>query len=304
MAWNTLGAAFAACYLIPFKAAMATGASPAELVLPMLLAAALASALLDIGSRGLGGRLRSLFAPPSRTTLFVVVLVALASALGNEAVIRSLELLHPGIASVTLRTQVIFVALGGMFLLGERVGIRFVIGTGLALVGIVFLRGGVVVDGAGVPLAGIAWAVVGAVSFGSIQIIIRRFIRTIDKLQVNSIRLWLAALLVALIPGRLGGLADLDLHLWALVATSALAGPVASRLCLMRALETLPAAHATLGLVMAPFFAFLLAGLVLGTWPGPIELLGSLVILAAVALPVSELKRAADAAAAAPEGSG
>ena len=44
-------------------------------------------------------------------------------------------------------------------------------------------------------------------------------------------------------------------------------------------------------LFLAPVFAYVLAGIVFGAWPGALELLGSLVILVAVALPITELMR-------------
>jgi drug/metabolite transporter (DMT)-like permease len=288
--WSGLGAAFAAGYLVPYKAAVAD-VGPEGLVLPMLLAAAFLNTWLD-GLQRLRHR-RTGDAKPWRwdaVTLVVVVLLGTAAALGNEAVCQALVWLNPGLVSVTLRTQVIFVALGGLLLLREHLGLRFWIGLVLALGGYVYLQGQL--DMArGASLVGIAWAVVAAAVFGSMQVVIRRTIHRIDLLQVNTLRLWLAAALVALVPGRVSALFDLDGRIWGLAATAALCGPVLSRLCLMRALRTLPAAHATLALFMAPVFAYLLTGLVLGTWPGVTEVVGALVILAAIALPVTELTR-------------
>jgi drug/metabolite transporter (DMT)-like permease len=44
---------------------------------------------------------------------------------------------------------------------------------------------------------------------------------------------------------------------------------------------------------MAPVFAYLLTGLILGTWPGSAEILGSLIILAAIALALPGIHRSA-----------
>lgn len=290
--WSGLGAAFAAGYLVPYKAALAD-VGPAGVVLPMLLAAA----LLSTGLEGLV-RLRGLTlqkAKPWRwdaVTLIVALLLGSAAALGNEAVCQALVWLNPGLVSVTLRAQVVFVAIGGLVLLREPLGVRFWIGLGVALGGYVYLQGRLDVGGnEGVWGVGIAWAVTAAAAFGFIQVVIRRTIHRIDLLQVNTLRLWLAAALVALVPGRVVALWTLDARIWAFAAAAALCGPVLSRLCLMRALRTLPAAHATLALFMAPVFAYLLTGLLLGTWPTIPELVGSGVILAAIALPVTELTR-------------
>ena len=58
----------------------------------------------------------------------VVLLLGSASAVGNEAVCQALVWLSPGLVSVTLRTQVFFVTLGGMLLLGERVAAYQLVG--------------------------------------------------------------------------------------------------------------------------------------------------------------------------------
>ncbi len=288
--WSGLGAAFAAGYLVPYKAAVSE-VGPAGLVLPMLLAAALLNTGIEVG-----GRLRRLAAGEAgpwrwdAVTLVVALLLGGASALGNEAVCQALVTLSPGLVSVTLRTQVIFVAIGGLLLLREPLGVRFWIGLVLALGGYVFLQGRLEVAG-GLSGAGIAWAVAAAAGFGSMQVVVRRTVHRIDPLQVNSLRLWLAAGLIALLPGRVTTLFTLDGRTWLLACTAALCGPVLSRLCLMRALRTLPAAHATLALFLAPVFAYLLTGLLLGSWPGATELLGALFILVAIALPVTELTR-------------
>jgi drug/metabolite transporter (DMT)-like permease len=288
--WSGLGAAFAAGYLVPYKAAVVE-VGPEGLVLPMLLAAALLSTGLD-GIERLWHQRRGEAKPWQwdGVTLIVVLLLGVASALGNEAVCQALVDLNPGIVSVTLRTQVIFVAIGGLLVLREPLSGRFWIGLGVALAGYVYLQRQLDVDG-GVSALGIAWAVVGAAAFGSMQVVIRRAIHRIDLLQVNTLRLWLAAGLVALLPGRVAALSGLPGRIWAFAATAALCGPVLSRLCLMRALRTLPAAHATLALFSAPVFAYLLTGLLLGAWPSAAEIVGSLVILLAIALPVTELTR-------------
>jgi drug/metabolite transporter (DMT)-like permease len=300
--WSGLGSSLAAGYLIPYKAAAAE-VGPAGLVLPMLLAASVINTVVDgvaqvrlrararSGADG-GGSARSAGAWKwDRTTWLVALVLGAASATGNEAVCRALLSINPGLVSVIIRTQVIFVAFGGLLLLREKVGPRFWIGVALALGGYLLLQGTVGTAG-GVNPAGVAWAVLAAAGFAAMQLVVRPNVERIHPLQVNTMRLWMAAAMVALLPGRLGTVAQVGAHIWALAATAALCGPVLSRLSLMRALRYLPAAHATLALFTAPVFAYVLAGLVFGDWPGLLELLGGLVILAAVALPVPELARA------------
>lgn len=287
--FTALGAALAAGYLIPYKAATLQ-VGPAGVVLPMLLAAAVISTVLD-------GVQRILWKPgpsagpsrcASRATLVVALILGSASALSNEAVSQALQWLEPGFVSVTLRTQVLFVALGGLLLLRESLGPRFWVGVVLALGAYAFLQG--TLEGSeAVAWQGLVWALVAAVGFASMQLSVRAAVHRIDALRVNTLRLWMAVGLVALVPGRLGALPEISAEIWALAALAALCGPVLSRLSLMRALRYLPAAHATLALLLGPVFTYLLAGLVFGTWPNALEILGATVILLAVALPVTEL---------------
>ncbi len=286
--WSAGAAAFVAGYLVPYKIAAAE-VGPEGFVLPMLLCAALINTAIDT-TRHWGS---SQAAPWrwDRLTAVVALLLGASSALGNEAACRALVWIDPGLVSVSLRTQVIFVALGGMLLLGERVSLRFWFGAGVVIGGFALL-GWVHGMERGISMTGVAWAVTAAAGFAVMQVVVRRTITRINPLQVNTLRLWLAVLLLLLLPGRLAPVAELDLRLWLLAGTAALFGPVLSRLCLMQALRYLPAAYATLALFVAPLFAYGLAGLVLGSWPGYLELAGGALILLGVALPIFEIARA------------
>ncbi len=276
------GAFFAAVYLIPYKAA--TELAPAEqVVLPMLLVAALLNTLPLLPlpwSRG--PRLRW----PTSLSLGVSGMLGLISCLGNEAVARALAHIAPGITAVVLRTQVVFVALGARLVLREPTTARFWIGVALALGGMAMLRWSG--SASALTVWGMTWALVGASSFGSYQVVVRRFIHQIDPLLVNTLRLWMAAALLALLPGRVASLADASANLWALCAGAALAGPILSRLLLMSALRHIPAALSSLALFSQPVFAYLLAAPVFGVHPGALELAGCAVVLCGIALPAME----------------
>jgi drug/metabolite transporter (DMT)-like permease len=281
-----LGALLGAGYLITFK--FATRLAPAEiLVLPMLLCAA----ALNTGMSGLGIGQSKKGSGTWRVELLVALLLGAFSALGNEAMAQALALVSPGIAAVFLRTQVLFVALGGWWLLAERVSVRFWIGTGVAMGGFVLLKwipGGQT----SISVAGALWALIAALAFASMQVLVRRTIHRINPVRVNGLRLWFAVLIMACIPGRISALTQAGGMLWGLMAATALLGPVLSRIFLMLGLRTLTAALSTLVLFTGPLFAFLLAGAVFGTWPGLAESLASMVILAGVSLPVLEWVRA------------
>ncbi len=278
---NVLGAFWGAFYLIPYKAAVQE-MSPEMLVLPMLLCAAgLNTFYVLLVQRANPWQLDG-------TALWVGLLLGVFSALGNEAMAHALVRVDPGLAAVLLRVQVFIVAAGGYLFLGEKVTLRFWLGVFLAMIGFVILTGAFT-DIKGASLAGMAWVVLAALMFASMQILIRKTIKRIDPLVVNSLRLWIACLLMACVPGRPTLLLEAPPLLWFYAAAAALLGPVISRIFLMLALRHVKVAVSTLILFSAPVFAFALAGLFFQKWPGLLEVIGSLVILAGIGLPVLEM---------------
>lgn len=281
---TAIGAFWGAAYLIPYKVA-AVQAGAARLVLPLLLiAAAFNTAVLVVRSRPSSWRI-------SRRSLLVALVMGLCAALGNEAAAQALTAISPGVAAVMLRSQVLLVALGGIWLLGEHLSRRFWLGTFLALAGFGLMQGDLFGE-QGPPVVGMAWVLLAAGCFAVIQLVTRKVIAEIDIVFVNSARLWIAAAAVACVPGRVDLLAQTDGRIWLLVGAAAVCGPVLSRSFMMLALRHIPVALATLVLFAGPVFAFVLAGLVLGDWPSLLELLGSAVILVGIALPVLEMARA------------
>ena len=277
----TIMAAFwGAAYLIPYKAA--ADQVPVEyLVLPTLFFAAVLNTLVILFYKP-----RFLFRI-NQFSFGVAILLGIFSALGNEAMAHALAWIEPGVASVLLRTQVIYVTVGGWWLLREKMTYRFWIGAAIAFGGVLLLQQNSpdIVSGS---IKGILWALLAALSFASMQVLVRKTVHRIDPLMVNGLRLWLAALVVACIPGRVNLLPQTDYKIWLLTGSAALFGPVIGRIFLMLALRTIPAALSTLVLFVSPVFAFLLGGSILGYWPGTGECLGCVVILIGISLPVAE----------------
>lgn len=288
------GAFFAAVYLLPYKAA--TRLAPADqVVLPMLLVAALLNSLPLLLGHASHSRQKREGHQSIGLSLMAAALLGVFSCLGNEAVARALALVAPGITAVVLRTQVVFVALGGRLLLQEKISARFWIGAGLALGGMAILR--LSGDAPAVTFWGLIWALVAAASFGAMQVTVRRTIHRIDPMLVNTLRLWLASALLAMLPGRAAGLTTASASVWALTAAAALAGPVISRLLLMAALRHIPAAMSSLALFTQPVFAYMLAAPLFGVLPGSLEVAGCGVVLCGIALPVLEHLRQRDTGA-------
>lgn len=75
---------------------------------------------------------------------------------------RSILLVGPGLATLLGNSQVFFMALAGVLLFGERVGLRFFTGIGLAFVGLSVMLGG---DWSALP-AGYRWGVLAGLGTG------------------------------------------------------------------------------------------------------------------------------------------
>lgn len=283
-----LGGAFAAAaFLIPYKAAGAR--APREVVvMAMLVAAAVLNSMAVLGGsvRFGGARRRAGPGRSARLVALVSLVLAALTAVGNMASAEALARIDAGLTSVAQQTQVLFVAGAAALFLGERITVRFVVGAAIALAGFAVMR---VPGGGAVHLGGIAWAVLSALCFGSMQVITRQVIHRIDPVPVNAIRLWLSVAMLACLPGRLPALTTLDARDWALAAAAAFLGPFLGRISFMYAVRHIAASHSILLGLASPVFAFGLGYLAFGTVPGVFEVVGGTLILAGIVLPVLEL---------------
>lgn len=278
----TWSAFLAATFFIPYKAA--TDHAAADFVVIGLLGpAAMFNTIAAIGSQRGALRVR-------RVELALAAAIAILTVTGNVAMTEALSRAGAGITSVVMQTQVFFVAAIGWLLLGEAVTLRFAIGTGIALGGFAVMR----LPGAGgdaVSVAGMLWAVGGALSFGTVHVITRKYIHRIEVVTVNALRLWMAVAVLMCLPGRAAGVFDMPAIAWYLAAGAAFLGPFGARLCIMFAVRHIAASHAALFGLTTPVFAFVLEMLILGGMPSLAEVAGGALILAGVSLPVLELAR-------------
>lgn|GEM_PF-1499373 len=275
-------AAFAAVFLVSYKAA--SRAAPTHAVVLAMLAGALvfnlATALWQ--SRG---RVRL-----DRVTLATAAALALLTITGNYGMSRALSLLDAGVTSALVQSQLLIVAALSWIFLGDRVSARYGIGAAIALGGFVIMRIPLG-DSPPIDMAGVGWAMVPSASFGSMLVITRGVVHRVDLVGVNAMRLVLAVVALALVPGHAADALALEPAQWAQVLLAAAAGPFVSRLMLMFALRSISASHSKLVTLTAPVFAFALGFLVFGTIPSAREALGSALIIAGVVLPVLELAR-------------
>lgn len=278
LAFSLAGAACSALYLFPYKRAAAF--APADVLAFALLAvaAALTTAFAIGEAKGPASTPRR-----GRRVLWATsALLAVVTISGNWCGAQAVARLEPAVASVLLRTEVVFVGGLAALLLGERLTPALGLGALTALLGLAVMRWPLRLDAAG---AGAAWALGAAASFGLMQVITRRVISRISPLAVNALRLWLAVALLALVPGTLRGALAAGPYFWGCVAVAALFGPFLGRLCIMYSLRSLKAAHSSLLLLMAPVLAFLIGYIGWGTTPTVLEVSGGALMLVGIALP-------------------
>jgi probable blue pigment (indigoidine) exporter len=247
----------------------------------VVLAMVIASAALN--TLVVAGQLRRVRL--DRVTLKVSFALAVCTVGGNLAVLYALHTLHPAIVSVTTHIQVLFVVALAWPLLGERPSARFAVGTLIALGGFVLMRVGELGDGT-VTTIGLLWGLLASTMWAVMAVITRRYAMVIRPVVVNSLRLWLAAIALACMPGVATSLTASSPRVWLYAAAAGLAGPVLSRVTLMYSLRYATASTVTLIGLVGPVMAFALGLLAFGTMPGTIELLGGVIVVSGVALPI------------------
>lgn len=278
LAFSFAGALCSALYLFPYKRAAAFAPAHALAFALLLVAALLTSAVAAAEAS------RSSRAPhhPRRVLWLTSALLAAVTISGNWCGAQAVAQLEPAVASVLLRTEVVFVGGLAALLLGERLTPALGLGALTALLGLVVMRWPLHLD---TPGEGAAWALGAAASFALMQVVTRRVIERISPLAVNAVRLWLAVALLGLVPGALRGALTAGPHFWGFVSAAALFGPFLGRLCIMYSLRTLRAAHSALLLLLAPVLAFVIGYVGWGTLPTRSEVGGGALMLVGIALP-------------------
>ena len=275
-----IGAAFwAAAFLIPYKQAAAL-AEPQSVAFAMLACAAVLNTVLSLfaGSAGHPGILRA-----SKATWKTGAGLAILATIGNVCSARALSVLEPATVSVLLRSEVVFVGGFAALVLSEKLTLDFAGGAALALAGLWVVRAPGAIDGSEL---GLLYALGAAACFGAMHVLVRRVAQRVPLVQVNGLRLWLCAVLLAAIPGVVSGALKAPGAFWICAATAAVCGPLISRLLMMFSVRHIHAAQASLVLLLAPLFTLGFGFLFFGTVPKPERLLGGALMLLGIAIPV------------------
>jgi drug/metabolite transporter (DMT)-like permease len=280
--WLTIaGCAGAACFLVSYKLAAGLGDTTDATLIMLTSAAALNTATGVAQERGRGA------ARFDRLSWLFAIGLSVLTLVGNELAIEAVHRISAPLTSVLQQTQVLFVALLGRVILGERVTLRFWIGTSIAAVGLFVINDGAADPAIALDRVGMMLAVASAACWGLMAVYTRKFIHRIRPIPVNALRLWISVLLWFAVHARLPHL-PMRLDFVAFCALAGAFGPYLSRTALMHALAHVSPTKTTLIGLATPAITMIPAFLVFGVLPSARELAGSLIMIAGIALPVLE----------------
>jgi drug/metabolite transporter (DMT)-like permease len=259
-----------------------TGMAPTPVAFwRMLLAGLLLGALV---------RARHGWQPLSRRAWWWCGVPAVAFAIDLWLWHRSILLVGPGLATLLANAQVFFMALAGVLLFGERLGLRFLAGVALAFLGLWLLLG----EGWTRLPAEYRWGVwlgLGTgVAYAAYNIGIKRSQGEAASgrarapvEQVLCIAAFGSALCLGLIGWAEGApFAPPGLHAWGILLVLAAIGHCLSWVLISRAMVALPVALAGLLLLAQPIVAYLLDVAVFDVPTTPRQWLGLAVSLAGI----------------------
>ena len=274
-----------ACFLVAWKEAV-QHASPSLAVLVMLTFAA------TLNSAGaLLWMLRSpgpVTAVSIRDTTLLAAVLALFTLGGSWASAEAVSRISGACLAVVQRCEVIWVALLGALLLGEQVRASFWLGTLIAGSGLVVLQWPEL-DSRGLDAAGVLFGLGSALCVGSITVLARRYIRRVQPVVLNALRLWFGVGLWFVVERRLPGRSELSATSLLYAGLAGFFGPFLARVGVLLSSRDLPARDTALASLAIPLITVLLDFAFFAELPSARELEGGALVLVGVALPIAAM---------------
>jgi drug/metabolite transporter (DMT)-like permease len=211
------------------------------------------------------------------------VFLAVDFMLWNHAITA----LGAGVATVVGNLQVLFVALAAWLLFGERPRRNFLIALPIVMAGVVLVSGLVGTAAAGIdPLAGIGYGIGTSVAYAGFLLIMRRSSARTPHVAAPLTEATASVAVTALVLGSLFGGVQFATGWpalgWLLVL--AMSSQTVGWLIITSALPKVPAAIASLLLLLQPAVAMVLAWLVLGERPSLAQVAGAVAVCVGVVI--------------------
>ena len=223
----------------------------------------------------------------TKNNIVVGLQFAIFAILGNYANGKSLEYLSPAITSLFLRTQFVFLFLGGYFLLKEKIGIKLIIGTCISIVGAYVISSSKNLNHLDVEkLIGILWAILAAISFASIVLTQKIYSLKIHPPTVNSIRFFVASIIMLCINNNFDNILNINNKIWIIIIIASLSGPIISRLLIMYSLKYIPVSITPVFSMLTPIFAVIFTYILFSNTPSIIEAIGGVIIILGLLIPL------------------
>ena len=227
---------------------------------------------------------RAIRIPSEPRDRLLLVLCGVFFAVDLAALHAAVNLTTAANAILFLNAQPIYVSIGAWLLFGERMGARFAGAAALAMIGAVVLTWTSLDLGAGHAL-GDALGVVAGVCYAGYLLAASRLRTEYSSLTINVATCLVGApllLAAALASGQ--PITPPAVNDWLLMIGLGVVAHACGQGLIVWGLAHLPAAFASVSLLVAPVSAALLAWLLLAEPLGPIQIVGMVVVLAGVQL--------------------
>ena len=211
----------------------------------------------------------------------ITLATSLAGVLGNYSICQALNLASPTLMVLLMRSEVIIAMILGWMFLKEFVTLRIFAAVVLIIIGILVMK----LDSLSFEMrewSSILWSISAAFGFASMQVLAKSIIHEINPQVLNVFRLAIGLLLLWCVEEVRIEIPVLNISGWIWIAIAAFCGPFWARLAFTYTLRYLTLSKANIIVSFAPMMTLLFEFLVFGTLISRLEILGGVIMLAAI----------------------
>ena len=211
----------------------------------------------------------------------ITLATSLVGVLGNYSICQALNQASPTLMVLLMRSEVIIAMILGWIFLKEIVTFRIFASVVLIIIGILVMK----LDSLSFEMkewSSILWSISAAFGFASMQVLAKSIIHEIHPQVFNVFRLTIGLLLLWCVEEVRIEIPVLNISGWIWIAMAAFCGPFWARLAFTYTLRYLTLSKANIIVSFAPMMTLLFEFLVFGTLISRLEILGGVIMLAAI----------------------